>query len=281
MESLKFQALVLTADSGLKSDLKELIGSENLEADFVKTQEKASLNLNKHHYDLVISEIHLKPDQKEGLQLLKDLREHDRDLPFILIGDQESITDSVQAVNFGVSAFLLKPLDLAEAREAITRVIRHHKSRFQRNELINYQMTNQYQVVIRSSERSSLKLIDTVDNLIEMVYPEEYGSFPDLKMAIYEGLSNAVEHGNKKDAEKNIYFQILLMMDRILVQIKDEGQGFAAEQSLREGGDLMHRGLKLIDHLMDEVTFNHKGNEINFLKLLPQAAQLNPDYRHS
>ncbi|MDT8446838.1 MAG: ATP-binding protein [bacterium] len=280
MESLKFQAMVLTDNPGLKADLKELMDAENLEVDFVRSYEKASLNLNKHHYDLVVSEICLKPGKKEGLDLLKGLRERDRDLPFVLIGTQESIADSVQAVNYGVSAFLLLPLDLEEAREAFARTIRHHKSRFQKNELINYQMTNQYQVVIRSSERSSLKLLDTVDNLIELIYPEEYGSFPDLKMAIYEGLTNAVEHGNQKDPEKNIYFQIFLMMDRILVQIKDEGRGFEADKAM-VGGDLMHRGLKLISHLMDEVTFNHQGNEINFLKLLPQEAQMNPEYRRT
>ena len=30
----------------------------------------------------------------------------------------------------------------------------------------------------------------------------------------------------------------------------------------------MKRGLRLINHLMDEVSFNIKGNEINLLKIL-------------
>lgn len=281
MESLTFQALVLVADPAVKTGLTEPLNKQSLEADYVKTVEKGLLNLNKNHYDLVIAEINLGPDQRTGLDLLKALREKDTDLPVILIGDQASITSSIEAVNYGVSAFLLKPLDPKETQGSLSKAIRHHKSRFQKNELVNYQMTNHYQVVIKSSERSFLKLLDTVDNLIELLYPQEYGSFPDLKMAIYEGLANAVEHGNQKSQEKNIYFQIHLKMDRILVQIKDEGQGFESDRLLQEGGDVMHRGLALISHLMDEVTFNHKGNEINFLKLLPQASQQNPEYRRA
>jgi serine/threonine-protein kinase RsbW len=112
--------------------------------------------------------------------------------------------------------------------------------------------------------------LDTVDNLIELLYPAEYGAFPDLKMAIYEGLSNAAEHGNAKKADKKIYFRIELKMDKILVKIKDEGEGFDWSQKLMgfTNTQATHKGLGLINHLMDEVSFSIQGNEINMLKIL-------------
>ena len=131
-------------------------------------------------------------------------------------------------------------------------------------------MENAFHAVITSQEQSILKLLDTVNNLIELVYPKEYGNFSDLKMAIYEGLSNAVEHGNKNHSEKNIFFNLELKMDKIMVHIKDEGKGFDTNsRTFRKGRKKnINRGLNLIHHLMDEVSFNIIGNEINLLKLL-------------
>jgi len=268
MGSLSFQALALSKQKDVRSFLTEVLEAQSTQVDFVRSVDKGLQNLNKKHYDLVLAEIKLEGQESGGIELLRALRKFDQDLPLILIGDQSTIASSVQVVNFGVSGFLNLPFDVKEVEETVSRAIRQYKSRFQKNELVNYKMTNHYQVVIKSSEQNSLKLIDTVDNLIELVYPEEYGSFPDLKMAIYEGLTNAVDHGNQRQPGKNIFFQIHLKMDRISVQIKDEGEGFEAEENVNEGRDSMHRGLALINHLMDEVTFNHKGNEINFLKLL-------------
>jgi len=272
MGSLSFQALALSNQKDIRSFLTDVLAAQSTQVDFVRSVDKGLQNLNKKHYDLVIAQIKLDGQDSGGIELLRGLRKFDQDLPLILIGDQETISASVQVVNFGVSGFLSLPFDVAEVEETVSRAIRQYKSRFQKNQLVNYKMSNHYQVVIKSSEQNSLKLIDTVDNLIELVYPEEYGSFPDLKMAIYEGLTNAVDHGNKRKPGKNIYFQIHLKMDRILVQIKDEGEGFEADKNVAQGGDNMHRGLALINHLMDEVTFNHKGNEINFLKLLHQSS---------
>ena len=89
-------------------------------------------------------------------------------------------------------------------------------------------------------------------------------------MAIYEGLSNAAEHGNNKQSSKRIFFGLALKMDKIMVQIKDEGEGFDASDAIKEGNSVgsLNRGLRLIYHLVDEVTFNIKGNEINLLKIL-------------
>ena len=196
MELLHYKVLVLALDPALKPVLGPFFVAERFEADWVRTVEKGAENLIKNHYDLVIGDLNLGHDKEGGLDLLKRLRVRDQNLPFVVIADQESLARSVEAINLGVAGFLKKPLNLAEIEETLRRAIRYHKSRFQKNQLVNYQMTNLYQAVIKSSEASSLKLLDTVDNLIELIYPEEYDSFPDLKMAIYEGLANAVEHGN-------------------------------------------------------------------------------------
>jgi anti-sigma regulatory factor (Ser/Thr protein kinase) len=59
-------------------------------------------------------------------------------------------------------------------------------------------------------------------------------------------------------------------MDKIMVHIKDEGEGFDTRHIIEVGSkkSSLNRGLRLIHHLMDEVTFSIKGNEINLLKIL-------------
>jgi len=83
-------------------------------------------------------------------------------------------------------------------------------------------------------------------------------------------LSNAVEHGNRHQPDRNVYFKLNLKMDKITVHIRDEGNGFDSKTAGKEANGLkgLHRGLHLIHHLMDEVSFNTKGNEINLLKIL-------------
>ena len=236
----------------------------------VSSAEVGYTKLRKQHYDLIISEINLEQNKMSGLDLLQQLRENNLDIPFVVVSDQSSVEASVKAINFGVAGYLVKPVSDEEVNRAIKQAIRHHKSRFLKNELVNYRMENAFRAVISSTEQSILKLLDTVDNLIELLYPTEYGNFPDLKMAIYEGLSNAAEHGNNKKAEKKIYFRIELKMDKILVQIKDEGEGFDWSKEFVSYSDtqVTHRGLGLINHLVDEVTFSIQGNEINMLKIL-------------
>jgi DNA-binding response OmpR family regulator len=268
--NFKYRILLIDRESESRSAIISILDGEGFEYDWEASAEKGYKRFRKQHYDLIISEI--KSDDKEmtGLDLLMRIRENDSTIPFIVISDITSVEISVRAVNYGVAGYLVKPIESDEAKETITRAIRYHKGRFLTKELDNYQMENSFDAVISSDEQSVLKLLDTVDNLVELVYPKEYGSLPDLKMAIYEGLSNAVEHGNKKNADKKILFKLELRMDKIMVHIKDEGEGFDTREMVgtNSGTTSLNRGLLLIHHLMDEVTFSIKGNEINLLKIL-------------
>ena len=270
MLDLRYRALSIVCDTGLQTVLRDIFVAEGLEYDMVSSAEAGYTKLQKQHYDFIISEIDFERNRMSGLDLLQQLRENGLNIPFIAISDQISAETSSKAINFGVAGLLIKPISVKETAETIKKAIRHHKSRFLKNKLVNYRMENAFRATISSTEQSILKLLDTVDNLINLLYPTEYKTFPDLKMALYEGLGNAAEHGNRKRAEKRIFFCIELKMDRIRVQIKDEGEGFDWLREFVEIEDAQarHKGLGLINYLMDEVTYNIQGNEINMLKIL-------------
>ncbi len=270
MLDFKYRILIIDSETESRSNIIEILDNEGFEFDWEATAEKGYQRFQKQHFDLIISEIKSAEEEMSGLDLLKKIRENDSSIPFIVISDITSVEISVKAINYGVAGYLVKPIEFAETRDTIRRAIRLHKGRFQKKELEDYQIENSFDAVISSEEQSILKLLDTVDNLIELVYPKKFGSLPDLKMAIYEGLSNAVEHGNKNATSKRVFFKLELRMDKITVHIKDEGEGFDTNFVVKKGSDPsnLNRGLRLIHHLMDEVTFSIKGNEINLLKIL-------------
>lgn len=99
----------------------------------------------------------------------------------------------------------------------------------------------------------------------------------DLSIAITELFNNAILHGNKNDASKNIAITYTCNETHLIVSIKDEGTGFtpekirdplAPENLLAENG----RGIYLAKNLMDDVKFNFsdQGTEVLIFKSLPK-----------
>ncbi|WP_442597616.1 anti-sigma B factor RsbW [Neobacillus sp. D3-1R] len=96
-----------------------------------------------------------------------------------------------------------------------------------------------------------------------------YEELDDLKIAVSEACTNAVQHAYKNDGHGEVTVGYGLYQDRIEIMVADNGDSFDFEQArkglgpydqhdsvefLREGG----LGLYLIETLMDEVRIHHK-----------------------
>jgi len=88
-----------------------------------------------------------------------------------------------------------------------------------------------------------------------------------FKICIFEMLTNAILHGNNSDASKKVIVFYKITPFVATISVKDEGPGFnindipdplLPENRMKDHG----RGLFLIRHYLDEVTFNEKGNRI-------------------
>ncbi|MFY9224547.1 MAG: ATP-binding protein [Blastocatellia bacterium] len=96
-------------------------------------------------------------------------------------------------------------------------------------------------------------------------------STSNIFVALDEAIANAIKHGNKSDPNKRIHIVAEITPQQASFTITDEGEGFDLnslpnptdpDYILRPCG----RGVMLIYHIMDEVRYNTRGNQIVMIK---------------
>jgi serine/threonine-protein kinase RsbW len=92
-----------------------------------------------------------------------------------------------------------------------------------------------------------------------------------VQMAIEEAVVNAIEHGNRRDASKQVHVLFHVFHDRAEMTITDQGDGFdhrnVADPTEEERLDKPRgRGVMLIRELMCEAKYNDRGNSVRMLK---------------
>lgn len=133
-----------------------------------------------------------------------------------------------------------------------------------------------YQIVIPSL----LERLNEIEELTERVGSEHRLTEDDrdnLAIAITETVNNAIIHGNKLDARKNVIISYYFDPNAVRVYIKDHGTGFDPshlenpldpENILKESG----RGIFILRSIMDDVDFIHSadGTEVCITKKVNQ-----------
>lgn len=93
----------------------------------------------------------------------------------------------------------------------------------------------------------------------------------EVLIALDEAIVNAIKHGNKCDPRKAVHIVAEFSAEGARFTVTDEGPGFALDKVpdpttpcrlLEPSG----RGLLLINHIMDEVCFNPRGNQLEMFK---------------
>ncbi|MHB1224577.1 MAG: ATP-binding protein, partial [Gemmatimonadaceae bacterium] len=115
-----------------------------------------------------------------------------------------------------------------------------------------------------------------IESIIELVQHEcRLLHFParhcalNVPVALSEALSNAILRGNDEDPEKSVRVRVVASTDSMVLEIRDEGEGFDLEASTHDPADPANleredgRGLFLMRALMDDVDrFDDGGNVV-------------------
>ena len=123
--------------------------------------------------------------------------------------------------------------------------------------------TAELRLTLSSTETAVASVIDIVRRTMEMLHLEP-DWIPRSELALQEALLNAHLHGNNADPAKQIHVSCVLSRDFLQLRVQDGGPGYCFDRpvcnvhSSAQSG----RGLFLIRHMMDSVTFNETGSGI-------------------
>ena len=132
------------------------------------------------------------------------------------------------------------------------------------NHLVDLMETIKIQIPAISE---NIRMIESfIDNSKEKFQLDEdlYGN---IMIAVTEAVNNAIKHGNKSNSEKNVFLTLTLSDSTIKFRVEDQGHGFeyhnlpdpTAPENLEKPSG---RGIFLMKHLADEVSFQDNGRVV-------------------
>jgi len=126
-------------------------------------------------------------------------------------------------------------------------------------------------LVIASDPEDARRVQDEIEMALKANQFSEKEIFG-IRLALEEALVNAIKHGNNLDKSKKVHIAYGVDEQRFDIRIRDEGPGFdpqdvpdptAVENLERPCG----RGLMLMRHYMNKVSFEAHGNAVLMCKL--------------
>jgi serine/threonine-protein kinase RsbW len=98
-----------------------------------------------------------------------------------------------------------------------------------------------------------------------------------IRLALEEAVVNAIKHGNRLDASKQVHVLCKSTSEKVWIKIADEGPGFDP-QAVPDCTDAEHiecpngRGIMLMRNFMSRVEYNERGNVVTMEKVRPRQS---------
>ncbi len=113
---MRKKVLIVDDEEGIRSSLKLLL-KKNFEVDTAESGEQALGLLAEFKPDLVLLDVMM--PRLDGLETLKQLKEHNRNVAVIMLTAANTVKTAVQAIKFGAVDYLNKPFDVEELTSLI------------------------------------------------------------------------------------------------------------------------------------------------------------------
>jgi anti-sigma regulatory factor (Ser/Thr protein kinase)/CheY-like chemotaxis protein len=271
--------MLVVADVDLNPRLFDHLLNQEWNVEYVLSNDEALLALRRHPFDLIVTaegtstvdDIHL-------LQEIRAFRSHTR----MIILTMESTTEGVLlALRERAFSYFSAPYTFESLREMI------HAAMEQPCWDDGIEVVSATSIWVRLLVRCDLRIADRLMRFfVEMVdLPEEEKGH--VAYAFREMLVNAMKYGGHFDPSQYVEISYFRARHAIACRIKDPGEGFELEDlrhaavmnppnnpiqhmSIREKAGLPAGGygILLSLHLVDELVYNEKGNEVLLIKYL-------------
>jgi anti-sigma regulatory factor (Ser/Thr protein kinase)/CheY-like chemotaxis protein len=217
----------------------------------------------------------------EDVDLLHKIRRLQPHIRLIILTDESTPADVIASMREGAFSYFSKPF----STEALIEMVRMAVAEPAWDDGIEViSATPEWiSVIVRCDTKTADRLVHFFQEISDLPDPEK----GNVAMAFHELLLNAMEHGGKFDPEQYVEISYVRTRKMIMCRIKDPGRGFSLDeiehaainnpsydpirhalfrekQGLRPGG----YGVLIAKHLVDELVYGEKGNEVLLVKYL-------------
>ena len=279
-EPLRRKAAIVDADRQVTGVLSTVLDSE--EWSVVNVADNAEvLSLVQHQpLDLIITGT--RTSGSEDVNLLHKIRGLQPHIRLIILTDESTPADVIASMRAGAFSYFSRPF----SDESLIEMVRSAVAEPAWDDGIEVisATPDWISVIVRCDTRTADRLVQFFQEIANLPDPEKNN----VAMAFHELLLNAMEHGGKFDPEQYVEISYVRTRKMIMCRIKDPGEGFSLEeikhaainnpsydpirhalfresQGLRPGG----YGVLIAKHLVDELVYGEKGNEVLLVKYLP------------
>lgn len=240
----------------------------------------AVLKLGKNqHLDLIITGARTSGSQ--DVDLLREIRRVQPHIRLIILTDESTPADVIASMREGAFSYFSKPF----SNESLIEMVRMAVAEPAWDDGIEViSATPEWiSVIVRCDTKTADRLVQFFQEISDLPEPEK----DNVAMAFHELLLNAMEHGGKFDPEQYVEISYVRTQKMIMCRIKDPGKGFSIDeikhaaisnpsydpirhalfrekQGLRPGG----YGVLIAKHMVDELVYSEKGNEVLLVKYL-------------
>jgi len=272
------RVLVVDDEPLVRDVLTLYLARQGLEAISAGDGQQALKLFSEHPFDLVISDLRM--PGMDGLQLLHAIKGLNPRVPFIFISGYGDIPTVVESLKAGAENFLTKPLEM----DVLAKVVSQSLSLAATQALPLPQLARMRQIThleVPSRAEYIRELVSQITHSAICVGYAQCDLDNNLKLALVEALTNAMEHGNRWDPERLILMEADLTSDCLKVSTEDQGPGFdvSALPDPTSGDHLLSergRGIFLMRAIMDEVCFNPRGNRVTMVKYRKPVCLVSP-----
>lgn len=130
-------------------------------------------------------------------------------------------------------------------------------------------ISGEMELVLESDLANIERVVEDTEAFLESRVDDEDLAYRVVLLAT-EAVTNAIEHGNKFDREKQVVYRIVVAESRIELSVEDQGNGFdpdatadprESENLMKEGG----RGILFMESMADEVQFEKGGRKVRLI----------------
>jgi|SRR5581483_11616187 len=276
------RALIVGDDPELKMELSAILQNWNIER--AENNSEALAIVKSQHYDLILTSE--STSGKADVELLCNIRRVRPHIRLIILTNQSTTEDVIAAMREHAFSYFSKPLSSPFFAEIIRLAT---EGECWDNGIEVLSATPAWiRLAARCDKATADRLLQFFHEMVDLPDPEKH----DVGVAFREMFLNAVEHGAHFDPSQYVEISYIRGRHVIMCRVKDPGRGFSLEEiqhaaianppddplrhqiyrdakGLRPGGF----GVLLTQHLVDEVIYSEKGNEVLLVKYLDVQQQ--------